>query len=150
MIGRGLVFGIILAAFSGVAKADEKPGNDAAFQCVAKSDFEETSSAVKEVRLANFTISEKVAAWNDQVAGVSISLAIQSQVSTDLYFAADFLLLDTAGEPVAALNVNPPEFKVEKGKGAIATGGTAIAPGALARTQRICMRWFVFQLPEGM
>ncbi|MGZ2500446.1 hypothetical protein EHI47_14260 [Rhizobium leguminosarum] len=101
------------------------------------------------MRLANFTITEKLAGWNEQFAGISVTLAIQNKAPADLYFASDFLLLDAAGEPIAALNADPPKSRVEKGKGAIANGATAVAPGSLGRAKQICMRWFAIQLPEG-
>lgn len=146
MSGRGLVVAIAVMASFRPAMAAERVDNYGPFQCVTPSDFENVSVTTEEMRLANFTVDEKLSTWNKQVAAVQINLAIQATVA--LYFGADFVLFDEDGNPIAAINANPPKFTVNKGKGAIAVGGTPVGPGTLAKAKKICMRWFAMPMPE--
>ena len=149
MNGRGLIFGIALVASSSLAMADErvveKYGD---FQCLNGFGLVQPRSNLVKVSMPQITEEQDLG--NPLRTEVRINLPIQNKAPTDLYFASDFLFLNSAGRPIAALNVSPSDFRVGRGQSITASGVTSVSGSVGLQAKQLCMRWFIMQVPKSV
>jgi hypothetical protein len=143
-----LIFCIALVASSELAMADERMvAKYGSFEC--QDGFELVHPRTDLVNVSRPQITEEVELRNSPLTELRISLPIENKVSADLYFASDFLFLNGAGRPLAALNVAPPDFRVDGRQYATASGATSVDRSVMQHTRQLCVRWFIMKLPKG-
>lgn len=100
------------------------------------------------VNVSRPRITEEQELGNSLHTELRISLPIENKVSADFHFASDFLFLNSAGRPLAALNVSPPDFRVGGGQSTTVSGITSVSRSVMEQTRQLCVRWFIMQLPK--
>jgi len=115
----------------------EQLGN---FDCVAFSDFEQASVKTDVMKVGSFNVYEKLSGTDKQSAGLLLSYTAVNETRGLVYLAGDFLLVDGAGAPLAAINATPVKLFVEAGKSMVVNGHTIVSAGTLAAARKVCIR----------
>jgi hypothetical protein len=114
------------------------------FQCIPIAAADDFRADSQDVRIGSLAINEQLG--GDKVsAALSVSYAVENRSASMLLLNIDFLFVDDADRPLAALTAAPPNMRIAAKRSEMGRDWTPVRPGMLATARSICAR--VFYMP---
>lgn len=111
------------------------------FQCIPMAATDDFRADSQDVRIGNLSINEQLGG-DKRSAALSVSYAVENRSASMLMLNIDFLLVDDADRPLAALTAGPPNMRIAAKRSEIGRDWTPVRPGMLATARSICARVF--------
>jgi len=137
---------VVIVMASGLpVKADDTGASTVrslgSFDCIPIAMKENFSATSEGIRVGSLSINEQPLR-SENSAALSVSYAVENRSSLPLLVNIDFLLVDAADHPLAALTAGPPNMRIAALRSEIGRDWTPVKPGTMATASSICTRVF--------